>query len=314
VTDPRLVRTSRELFLSVLTGAAGGLETWVIDRMASIIEEEDVEPGKRLFAQGEQPEYIFFARDGRIRLERDGSSPWTFEGRSVIGAFDAVLERPHTRTAVAETSLSLHKLRTEQWLALLEDSFGMARAALANSAATVAAIEARRWAAQVQPRAEISVQIPMLGSPLEFIERIAILAETPLVRSAGIQVLVELAESVEEVTFRAGDALVQKGKPSGRAYLVLQGEVVGQRSDPELQVTFGPGSFVGGAASLGNSIAFWQAQAASDVRVLSMRLEDWLDLMEEHFDLVRSALAALALLREALLDELGKATGGLRVG
>jgi CRP-like cAMP-binding protein len=93
VTDPRLVRTSRELFLSVLAGGAGNLETWVIDRMASVVDEEDLEPGKRLFAKGEQPEYIFFVRDGRIRLERDGSGAWIFEGRSVIGVFDALLVR-----------------------------------------------------------------------------------------------------------------------------------------------------------------------------------------------------------------------------
>src|ERR1700733_7492426 len=106
VPDLRLQRTSRELFLAVLTGGADNdLETWVIDRMTSVVEEEDVEAGKRLFAQGEQPEFIFFVRDGRLRLEREGEgeSAWLFQGRTVIGVFDALLDRPHARTAVAET-------------------------------------------------------------------------------------------------------------------------------------------------------------------------------------------------------------------
>jgi CRP-like cAMP-binding protein len=278
-----------------------------------VVEEEDVESGKRLFAQGEPPEFIFFVRDGRVRLEREGSSPWTFEGRSVIGVFDALLERPHTRTAVAETNLHLLKLRTEHWLALLEDSFGLARSALANSVSIVAALEARQWATQAQPRGEIAVAVSSVEPRLGFIERVAILAEIPLVRSAGIQVLVELAESVEELTFQPGDTLFRHGEPGGRALLVLQGDVAAERSDLSLQVLFGPGSFVGGVASLGDPVAAWQARAATYVRVLSMNIEDWFDLMEEHFDLVRSALSALALRREAILDDLADKSAEVRV-
>ncbi len=314
MTDPRLARTSRELFLSVLTGGAGNLENWVIDRMASVVDEEDVEPGKRLFAQGEQPEYIFFVREGRIRLEREGSNAWIFEGRSAIGVFDALLDRPHARTAVADSNLHLLKLRVEHWLDLLEDSFGLARAALANSVSTVAALEARQWAAQAQPRGPVVVHAPLVEPPLAFVERVAILVETPLLRSAGIQVLVELAESAEELSFQPGETLFQRGAPRGALHLVLQGEIVGERSDPAIEVLFGPGSFVGGVASLGDPIAAWQARALTRVHVLSIRIEDWFDLMEEHFDLVRSALSAMALWREGILEDLAEKSGEVRAG
>jgi CRP-like cAMP-binding protein len=314
MTDPRLIRASRELFLSVLTGGTTDLETWVIDRMTSVVDEEDVEPGKRLFAEGEQPEFIFFVRDGRIRLERDGSNPWIFEGRSVIGVFDALLERPHRRTAVAETNLHLLKLGVEQWLDILEDSFSLSRAALANSVSTVAAIEMRQWAAEDQARAAVDVHIPFVEPPLAFVDRVAILAEVHLLRGAGIQVLVELAESLEERTFEPGELLFERSKPRGDVYWLLQGEVVGERHDPDLQVLFGPGSLVGGAASLGDPIAEWRARAVTPVRVLAMRIEDWFDLMEEHFDLVRSALSALALRRESILEDLSERSAKLRVG
>jgi CRP-like cAMP-binding protein len=314
VTDPRLLRTSRELFLSVLTGGADDLETWVIDRITSIVEEEDVEPGKRLFAEGEPAEFIFFIRDGRVRLERPGSNPWLFDGRSVIGVFDALLERPHRRTAVAETALHLLKIRAERWLDLLEESFGLVRAALANSVATVARLEAHQWATLAQPRGSIVVHAPAVEPPLAFVERVAILAETPLVRGAGIQVLVELAESAEELSFQPGDILFQRGAPRGEAHWVLQGEVLGERADPDIEVLFGPGSFVGGVASLGDPIAAWQARALTRVHVLSIRIEDWVDLMEEHFDLVRSALSAMALWREGILDDLAERGGEVRAG
>jgi CRP-like cAMP-binding protein len=309
-----LVRTSRELFLSVLTGDADNLETWVIDRMASVVDEEDVEAGKRLFARGEQPEHIFFVRDGRIRLERDASSAWIFEGRSVIGVFDALLDRPHSRTAVADSNLHLLKLRVEHWLDLLEDSFGLARAALGNAVSTVAALEARQWASEHEPRGPIVFHPPSVEPPLTFVERIAILSEISLLRGAGVQVLVELADSLEELTFQPGVPLFQRGESHLRVHLVLRGEVLAERTNPDLSVRFGPGSFVGGVASLGNTIGAWEARAETATHVLSFRIEDWLDLMEEHFDLVRSALSALALLREGILDDFAARDGDVRVG
>jgi CRP-like cAMP-binding protein len=134
------------------------------------------------------------------------------------------------------------------------------------------------------------------------------------VRGAGIQVLVELAESAEELSFQPGDIIFQRGAPRGELHWVLQGEVVGERADPDIEVLFGPGSFVGGVASLGDPIAAWQARALTRVHVLSIRVEDWVDLMEEHFDLVRSALSAMAIWREGILDDLAERGGEVRAG
>jgi CRP-like cAMP-binding protein len=312
VPDLSLQRTSRELFLSILTGGAGNLETWVIDRMTSVFEEEDVEAGKRLYAVGELPEHIFFIREGAIRLEREGVAPWLMEGRSVVGAFDAILERPHLRTAVAVTPLRILRLRVDLWLELLEDSFGLARAAIRNSVANVAAMVERFWALQASPRAPAVVAIPPIEGPLTFVERVGILAGAPLVRMAGIQVLVELAEAFSEVTFEAGETIFERGVSRGQAFLVLTGEAEGSRHDPELRVRFGPGSWVGGLASLGAPILAWEAHAVTRVRTLAVHLEDYLNLMEEHFDLVRAALAELARLREVVLTELERTGAATR--
>jgi CRP-like cAMP-binding protein len=314
VPDPRLQRTSRELFFAVLTGGAANLETWVIDRMTSVVEEEDVPAGKRLFAEGEPPESIFFIRDGRLRLERDGATPWVFEGRTAIGVFDALLDRPHARTAIAETDLHLLKLRVDNWLELLEDSFGLARAALRNSVITVAGLEARRWATQDAPHGTVVARVPPVLGTLAFVERLAVLADVTMIRGAGIQVLVELADMMEEVTFEPGATIFERGNRRGEALLVLQGEAEGNRLDPALRVVFGPGSVVGGVASLGEPMLAWEARATTRVRALSMKLEDYFDLMEEHFDLVRSALSGMALEREAILDDLSTGQGELRVG
>jgi hypothetical protein len=48
----------------------------------------------------------------------------------------------------------------------------------------------------------------------------------------------------------------------------------------------------------------WQAQATAPTRAISFPIEALFDLMEEHFDLVRSTLAALGARRELLLEYL----------
>ena len=186
-----------------------------------------------------------------------------------------------------------------------------------NSVRTVAASRSAPLGRSGRSRAGrvVARDSPRRSAPLAFVERLAILADVPLLRGAGIQVLVELADSIEEVTFEPGSAIFERGDRRGQILLVLEGEAEGNRLDPGAHAcVFGPGSVVGGVASLGEPILAWQARAITRVRALSMSLEDWFDLMEEHFDLVRSALSAIALPREAILDDLSASTGELRVG
>lgn len=307
-----LVRTSRELFLSALAGGASDIETWVLDRMTSLLEEGDVRAGTRIFAAGEEAEFIYYMRHGRIRLVRPGGATWTFEGRWAIGAFDAAMNRPHARTAIALTDLRLMKLRSEHWLELLEDSFELARANIANIVGTVAALETRRWASRPPPRGSVVAPVPPPGATFTFVDRLALLTDVALFRDAGVQVLADVAGVMEEMTFEAGERIDLETKR--RALLVLDGEIVADRHEPTLSVPFGPGSVVCGVAALGEPARAWEARAVTKARALSIGLEDWLDLMEEHFDLVRSALAALARARENILEELAADAGEVRLG
>ncbi|HEY1537288.1 MAG TPA: hypothetical protein VGF76_24875, partial [Polyangiaceae bacterium] len=70
------------------------------------------------------------------------------------------------------------------------------------------------------------------------------------------------------------------------------------------------GDIVCGAAALEGS-AGWNVKAAVAVRAVSFPIEVWFELMDEHFDLVRTAIAALALRREALLDYLAEQSAGI---
>jgi CRP-like cAMP-binding protein len=53
-------------------------------------------------------------------------------------------------------------------------------------------------------------------------------------------------------------------------------------------------------AWLADGVPAWRARAATPVRALAFRVEDWFDLLEEHFEMVRATLRALARQREQL--------------
>ena len=100
---------------------------------------------------------------------------------------------------------------------------------------------------------------------------------------------------------------------SGRAFIVVVGEIRGVRSDPEVQVAFGPGSLVCGAAWLGEPQLAWETRPATRARTLVLHEEHWFDMMEEHAQLLHATLANIAHMRDGILEELAAQKGPLTV-
>jgi CRP-like cAMP-binding protein len=127
--------------------------------------------------------------------------------------------------------------------------------------------------------------------------------EVGLLRSAGVQPVSDLAVASQDVRFGPGETLFDRGTPRDRLYLVIEGEVEATREAPHVVRRAMAGEIVCGAASFGEPALAWKAVARGPVRALAFRVDDWFDLMEEHFDMVRSALAALSLAQEGLLEK-----------
>jgi CRP-like cAMP-binding protein len=147
------------------------------------------------------------------------------------------------------------------------------------------------------------------GSPT-VIERLAFLAEVEMLRGAGVQPLAELAVASRERIFAEGQLLFERGAPHQQLFIVMEGEVLAKPGDSESVWRYGPHDIVCGAASFSGA-PDWQAKAGGATRVLSFPLEVWFELMDEHFDLVRAAVSALALRRERLLDYLAAPDNGI---
>jgi len=308
IRDTRLLRISRELFLAAFGVEQQTIDFWVVDRLTSLMEEEDVQAGRVLAVAGEALEYVYFMQQGAVQMTRPGAAPWNLSGRWVIGAMEAQLERPLTRTVTAMSDFRAMKIRPTAWRELLEDSYLLARNAIRFGSAAVAQLEQRLPGGLPSPNAKLPP--PVLHQDPTVIERLAFLAEIETLRGAGVQPLAELAVVSQERDFAPGELLFERGFAHQELFIVVEGEVVAKCGDIDALWHYGPRDIVCGAACFAGALE-WQAKATRKTRTISFRLEAWFELMDEHFDLVRAAISALALRREALLDHLAEQTQGI---
>jgi CRP-like cAMP-binding protein len=310
--EAQLQRLSRELFLLAATfDPEQTLPPWVVSRITALFDEIEVPAGQNVFSVGDPAEYIYFMAEGRLLLAREGAAPWTYEGRWAIGMFEVVLDRPRARTATALSDIRLLRVRAEAWLDILEDSFVLGRGALERSSRTVATLVEQLADRGIEPAALVAPLMPLPRGKLNLIERLAVLYEFSHLKGSGVQTLVELAAVVEELNFEAGEVMLEGRIRKDRTLVLLSGEVTATRSDPAITRTFVAGTVVLGAASFGDGSIPWTARAATPARVLAMYHDDWFDILEEHFDMLRSVLGAMALQRDRMLEQLANDAGGL---
>lgn len=303
MSDSRTRRISRELFLAAIGGRLGALEPWVTDRLAALLEEEEVAAGDCVFAAGDPPDHFYFVRQGNLELVRDGQLVQNIEGPRAFGMLDALVERPRSHSAYARTTLQLLRVRMDPWLELLEDSFELARMSVQRLARNVAALEEKLWASR-RPPTPPSLVFDGGGARLDVVERLAVLMQPPPLRGAGAQPISDLATLCEEVCFAPEERLFERGASEPRTFVLIDGCVQAARDEPHVSWQGGPGQMVCGVVSLVERGLEWEARAVTRTRALAFRIDDWFDVMEENFEMVRATMASLIAEQERLGGEL----------
>ncbi len=290
----------RELFLrSMLLGRplASGAK-----QLGRNMRERFFEAGSVLYEAGAPSDDVYFIVSGRVRLSAPGLPDWEFESGSVVGTIDADLDRPYTRTARALCDVQALVISNDDRLEMLEDNFEQTRTLIRYLSQRLYEMTAELpGTSSVR---EIDYSACPAQEPLPLVERVLTLREVPMFSRCGIQALVSLSPYIEELHLAPGDTLFERGTTRGSFCVVACGIIEVERARPHGRVQFGPGTLVGGAAALADIERDEQARALSDSVVLRVRLEEFFDVMEDHFDLARSVFAYLAAERERVMNRI----------
>jgi CRP-like cAMP-binding protein len=296
---------AREVFIASLFGGRGApISAWAHRRVAAMMTDLYLRAGETLYSEGETAEAQYFVVSGEVTALDRGEPRWTYGPRATLGALDVALERPRARTAVAKTDAHLLRFDREEWLDLLEDDFTLARRFLRNVATNVLKAKYERPPAPHAAKGaslEEPADPPRSQQGMNLVERILLFHDVPFLRRARIQTLTSLAGMANEVFLARGQLAFGRDARGEAFYVVASGEVETSREKPERVEWYPPRSVIGGPAAF-LSLAPYEARATSATRVLCFRSEDYFDLMEEHFDLARSALVYLAAESSALME------------
>jgi CRP-like cAMP-binding protein len=289
--EAQSVRIAREVVLSTFAGESKGL-TWEFRRIAAAMEDLHLEEGEVVFVEGAPAIFQYFIVDGEVALSSPGKRTLVFPSRSVVGAMDAFFDRPLSFTATVTRKAHLLRIRIDEWLDVLEDSPELARIFITNLAAGLHQLRLRP-----PPLGGFDDPPPSSGftdrpGTLHLVDRILLLRSAPTFAHASVQTLTSLAELATVLHAEEDEVLALRGEPKRVLLLVASGEISATREAPALAGRFGPGTLVCGALAV-TDLTDYEFRARARTRVLAIARDDYADLMEEHFGLVRSTARAL---------------------
>ncbi len=282
-------------------------------RLADAIDEVPLRDGDQLYGPGDTPAHAFVVAEGRVALET-ARRRIVFGPGDPIGLLDAVRRRPRVGRARAEGDARVLRFRVDDWLELLEDNFTYARDTVVGAARHVRGLALAAGAAGAPPPPPAPSGGPpgaslRPGASLNQVERALTLRAVPALSGAGVQALMDLARLASDVAIEPGGLVFEAGRRR-HLYVVARGLVrARRRAEPAFEAEFAPGTLVGGLGALAGLEEHDEARALEPSVLVTLEREDYFDLMEDHFDMVRSALTALIDERERLLSvEVSSAT------
>ena len=299
IADSAAARVQRLLFMRSLP-ASRDMGSLAI-QLADVSRDVYFEATSTIYETGASSDFLYFIVRGEVALSAAGQATWSFFSGDGIGFLDALTERPRSRHAKAVTAVHTLAIHVEDWLDILEDNFALARAMVMS---TCDAIHEKvlklspNGGFQDKPERNIAI-----SSPPNVVERLMVLREEGVLERAGVQALTTLAALSQSQPHTAGEAIFLDGKSEGSIYIVAFGRVQLTHEEPYIRANFVRGQLVGSLAALGTH--HFSAHAVTDAVLLRIRVEDWFDVMEDHFNVARSAIRFIATERERMLLAVG---------
>jgi CRP-like cAMP-binding protein len=316
-----VARAVHEIFLTSFLGEDELLDMDVLGpafgRLAECMTDEDFGPGEVIFRPGDAARDYLFVASGEVVLKMADGSIMTFGERGVVGGGDVTAARAHAQTATATGQVHLVRLPQDAMWEVIEDYFLIAQVMLRNASKATQELRLQLARQGAYPALRAHDLASTADITLNLVDRILAIRATAPFRRAPMQAVTKLAELARDVGFAAGDSLIGPDSVPSTVYVVIGGTVeVRHRKEERLAERFGANEVVFIDASITSALLDYDVVAVTPAIVLLLDLDDVLDVMEEHVDMVRSTLVSMTddferLLKEALANVNGKLEGAM---
>jgi CRP/FNR family transcriptional regulator, cyclic AMP receptor protein len=148
----------------------------------------------------------------------------------------------------------------------------------------------------------------MSTNGLATIERVAVLKRVALFSEVPGHTLVAVARRLEEVSFEAGDHIIDRGAVEDWLYVVAEGRVRIHIGDLTL-LEHGPGGVVGEFALLAPAPRSASATAIEPSLLLRLRRGPFEELLDDRPEIARAVIATLARMLQASADNHAQTAG-----
>jgi CRP-like cAMP-binding protein len=276
----------QHLFVRAFFGES--LSAYAASRIVTIMREVFLGAGQIVYRSGEPADHIYCIVDGRIRLS-GGASPDRLVGAGqLFGGLEVQILRDRLQTATVERDTRLYAMRASDWLDVVEEDFDLARTRLESSSAQMRARSASldgEQAARARSDEDAGMGLVDPGSADRVLGRLLAMRRAPVFALARVQPLLSLARLATAHHLAAG----QSGHYPGQLCLVVAGWVESAACRHE------PGELLGRFAAFDPAYEATARAVDGDAVVICFERERLYDVMEDHFDMLRSILRHQAL-------------------
>ncbi len=259
--------------------------------VAQQAEERFFARGTVIHRPGDPVQSFHIVVEGRVQVRGGEHGDTTVGPDETLGLLSLLARTPEGLDATAEVDTRTLEIHSDDLDEVLEDHFSI----LYNEIRTLAC-RSLRERMNIQSGTHLAPREGLYTPPereLDLVERVQLLRAGPIFSKANMDALLTLANRIKEVRFEAGETLWEADDASGFMYAIVGGRVRCTLPDGRW-FTAGTGYPLGNLESQCVAPRWYTAVAETPVVALRNSTDEFIDMLEDHFETAREFLAAVA--------------------
>lgn len=237
--------------------------------------------------------------EGRVRARGGEHGDATVGPEETLGLLSVLARAGGGLDAVAEIDTRTLEIHSQDLDEVFEDHFSILYSEIHELACRT--LDARM---EIKTGTHLALREDPGPPPergLDLVERVQLMRAIPIFRTANLDALLAVANQLKEARYAPGDEIWETGDASGFRLAIVHGRVRCTLPDGRW-FTAGPGYPLGNIESQCGAPRWYRAEAETELLAMRGTTDEFIDILEDHFEMAREFLAALAAGLVRLLD------------